>query len=167
MIYRAVLLAALLPAGAAWAQNVDLPVHGPEMSFIFGPYAHALAALAGWAILMMVLIPLSAVGAPHARTESGHPVRDYSDPFYRRGRAFQNAVEITGPFIAATAAAIMVGASPFWVNLLASVFLVSRIAVAIVHIGTEIQPLRSGLWAIGLFCCIGLALMAFFGAFGM
>jgi len=131
----------------------------------FNPYSHALAALALWAILMTILGMLSVIGAPKARTESGLPVRDYSDPAYRRHRAFQNAIETTGPFVAATLAAILTGGSPFWVNLLASVFLAARIAIAAVHIRTEIQPLRSAFWAVGLLCMLALALIAVFGAF--
>nr|WP_281494200.1 MAPEG family protein [Jannaschia sp. S6380] len=120
--------------------------------------------MAGWAVLTTVLAALSTCGKPQIRTESGHPARDYSDPFYRRTRAHLNAVESTGPFIAAAVAAILIGAPPFWVNLLASVFLVARIGMAIVHIGTENQPARSALFAVGLFCVIGLAGMALVGA---
>lgn len=137
------------------------------MAEVFAPYAHALASLGGWAILMLVLGFLSVIGTPRASTRSGHPVRDYSDPFYRRNRAFLNAVEIAGPFVAATVAAVLVGASPFWVNVLASVFLTSRIAMAAVHIGTEIQPLRSAFWVIGLICCLALAAMAILGTFAL
>lgn len=137
------------------------------MAEIFAPYAHALASLGGWAILMLVLTFLSVVGKPRARTESGHPVRDYSDPVYRRSRAFMNAIETTGPFIAATVAAILAGGSPFWVNLFASLFLATRVAMAVVHIGTEIQPLRSVFWVVGLICCIALAVIAIFGAFAL
>lgn len=133
----------------------------------FAPYAHTLAALGGWAILMAILLILSVVGKPLARTDSGHPVRNYSDPFYRRNRAFMNAIETSGPFIAAAVAAILVGASPFWVNLFASLFLAARFAMAVVHIGTEIQPLRSLLWGVGLICCLALAVMAIIGAFAL
>ncbi|MEM8850592.1 MAG: MAPEG family protein [Pseudomonadota bacterium] len=129
------------------------------------PYAHALAALALWAILMTALALLSVIGTPRAKTDSGHPFRDYADPAYRRNRAFQNAIETTGPFLAAALAAILVGASPFWTNLFASLFIVARIAMAVVHIGTEIQPLRSLFWMVGQICILGLALIAFVGAF--
>ena len=139
----------------------------PVVSVGLVSYAHALAALGGWALLMIVLSFASVVGKPLARTESGHPVRNYSDPFYRRTRAFLNALEATGPFIAATVAAILVGASPLWVNIFASVFLAARIAMAVVHIATEIQPLRSAFYAIGLLCCIALAFMSIFGAFAL
>ena len=117
--------------------------------------------------MMIVLLILSVVGKPHARTESGHPVRDYADPFYRRSRAFMNAIEITGPFVAATLAAILVGASPLWVNIFASVFLVARIAMAAVHISTTIEALRSAFWFVGLICTLALAVMAIVGAFAL
>ncbi len=130
-------------------------------------YSHALASLAGWGLMMVVLAVLSVVGTPLAKTDSGMPVRDYSDPFYRRDRAFRNAIETTGPFIAVTLAAILVGASPFWVNLFASIFLVSRIAVAAVHIGTEIQALRSAIWSVGMICVLALGLMGLVGAFSL
>ncbi|SFJ28575.1 MAPEG family protein [Jannaschia pohangensis] len=148
-------LPALLVAGPAMAQDVPRP---------YDAYSHTFAALAGWALLMIVLLILSAAGKPRASTESGHPVRDYSDPYYRRSRAFMNAIETAGPFIAAAVAAVLVGAAPFWVNLFASVFLAARVAMAVVHIGTEIQPLRSAFWLIGTLCCIGLAVLALIGA---
>ena len=97
----------------------------------FANYGHAIAALAGWGLLMMVLSLLSTsrLNADN-RTTSGLPRREYSDPGYRRFRAYANAVETTGPYLAVTLAAILIGANPFWVNLLASVFRVSRIATA-------------------------------------
>ncbi|GIT92915.1 hypothetical protein JANAI62_33730 [Jannaschia pagri] len=131
----------------------------------FDAYAHALASLAGWAILMLILLPLSIMGKPLAKSDSGHPVRNYADPAYRRSRAFLNAIEMTGPFVAATLAAILLGVSPFWVNLLTTLFLVSRVAMAVVHIGTENQPLRSACWFVGMICVFILAVMAFIGAF--
>ena len=135
------------------------------MSEFAAPYDYALAALAGWALLMMVLAFLSTQGTPRERTASGHPTRDYSDPVYRRGRAHLNAVESAGPFVAAVVAAILAGAPPFWVNLLASLFLVARIAMAVVHVGTENQPLRSACFAVGLVCILGLAALGAVGAF--
>lgn len=129
-------------------------------------YGHALASLAGFAILMMVLAALSTVGrSADNRCACGHVKRNYADPAYRRGRAFMNAIEIAVPFVAASFAAILVGAAPFWVNLFTSVFLVARIAMAVVHIGTEIQPLRSAAWVLGTLCVLALAVLAIGGAF--
>ena len=132
----------------------------------FTQYGHALAALAGFALLMTVLIALSVVGrGDDQRTASGAVKRDYDNPVYRRGRALANAVESAAPFSMATIAAILAGASPFWVNLLASVFLIARIAMAAVHIGTTIQPLRSLLWTVGMVCVIALAVLGVIAAF--
>ena len=112
-------------------------------------YGHAIASIALWALLVLCLSGLSTLGKARVRCDCGRPKRDYSDPVYRRERAFQNALETSAPFLAATLAAIASGAAPVWVNLLASVFLVSRIFMAAVHIKTEIQPLRSALYGIG------------------
>lgn len=153
-------------AGPAAAQVPDPDVAALVPSIV-APYAHALASIAAWGLLMLVLTMLSVIGTPRARTAGGLPVREYSDPYYRRSRAFANAVEATGPFLAVTLAAILVGAAPFWVNLLAAVFLVARVGAAAAHIGTEIEPLRSAFWAVGLLCTIALGLMAFVGAFSL
>jgi uncharacterized MAPEG superfamily protein len=124
-------------------------------------YAHAIVSLALWPILQIVLSMMSTIGLnADNRCDCGLPKRDYADVAYRRHRAFGNAIEMSGPFIAATLAAILAGAAPFWVNLLASVFLVSRVVTAAVHIGTENQPARSVTWMVGLICVIALAVMA-------
>ena len=132
----------------------------------FEVYSQALASLSGFAVLMIVLGALSTVGrSADNRCDCGQVKRDYSDPAYRRGRAFANAIEIAGPFAMATLVAILTGGNPFWVKLFASVFLLARIAMAVVHIRTEIQPLRSVFWAIGTVCVTALAVIGVIGAF--
>jgi uncharacterized MAPEG superfamily protein len=132
----------------------------------FDAYSHAIASLALWALMSLVLGALSTIGrTAENRCACGQPKRDYSDVVYRRGRAFANAVEMTGPFVAVTVAAILAGASPFWVNVGASVFVVSRVMTAVVHIGTENQPMRSATWMVGWLCVIALAIMAIYAAF--
>ena len=127
----------------------------------FASYGHAIASLALWAILVPVLSALSTRGrTAEKRCDCGKPKRDYSDPVYRTERAFMNAVETSGPFVAATLAAILSGAAPFWVNLFASVFIVARLAMAVVHIRTENQTLRSMTFGVGLLCSLALAVMA-------
>lgn len=126
---------------------------------MFETYGHAIVALALWAVLVCVLSLLSTVGrTPEGRCECGKPKRNYSDPAYRRERAFMNAIEGAGPFIAVTVAAILAGATPFVVNLLASVYLLARIGMAFVHIRTENQPARSLFFAVGLFSILGQAI---------
>lgn len=132
----------------------------------FDAYSHAIASLAIWTLIVTVLAGLSTAGrTPENRCACGKPKRDYSNVVYRRERAFANAVENSGPFIAATLAAILAGAAPFWVNLLASVFIVSRIVMALVHIRTENQPARSAAFVVGWLCMLVLAVMALFAAF--
>lgn len=131
----------------------------------FDAYSHAIAALAIWALMVIVLSMLSTVGrTAEGRCDCGKPKRDYADPVYRRERAFANAVETSGPFIASTLAAILAGASPVVVNILASVFIVSRIAMAVVHIRTENQNLRSMTFGVGWLCMIVMAVMALWAA---
>ena len=133
---------------------------------IFDVYSHALASLACFAMLISVLGGLSAGGgSPENRCECGQPKRDYDNVVYRRNRAFMNAVESAGPFIAALMAAILTGGSPLWVNIFASVYLLARVATAVVHIGTTNEGLRSATWFVGLLCVFGLAIMGIWGAF--
>lgn len=128
---------------------------------IFTPYAHALTALALWPILSIVLGMVATTGkTPDNTCACGNPKRNYDDPAYRRSRAFANAMEMSGPFIAATLAAILAGGDPFWVNTFASVFLASRVVTAAIHIGSTIQPLRSAAWMVGLICVISLVVTA-------
>ena len=133
---------------------------------IFEPYAHAIASMAGFSVLMLVLGGLSTRGrTAENRAPSGLVKRDYSDPAYRSGRAFMNAVESGAPFAMALLAAMLTGGSPFWVNVFAAVFLLARIATAYVHIATENQAMRSATWAVGFFCILALGLIGLIGAF--
>nr|WP_275296996.1 MAPEG family protein [Jannaschia sp. Os4] len=131
---------------------------------LFAPYAHAVASLALWALLMAALLVGSTMGKARARTESGMIVRDYSDPAYRRDRAFRNAIEANGMFVAATVACILAGASPLLTNLLASAFVVARVATAAVHVFTENQMARSATWTVGALATLGLALLGLWAA---
>jgi uncharacterized MAPEG superfamily protein len=132
----------------------------------FAAYGHAILSLAMWPMIVLVLAATSTRGrSGENRCDCGKPKRDYGDRWYRSERAFMNAVEISGPFVAAILAAILSGAPPFWVNLLASLFILSRIAVAFVHIGTTNQPLRSAFWAIGVICIAVLVVLSFAAVF--
>ena len=133
---------------------------------IFDPYSHALASMAGYALLMIVLSAMSVAGrTAENRCECGQPKRNYDDVAYRRNRAFMNAIETAGPFVMALMAAILTGGSAMWVNIFASVFLIARIATAFVHIATVNQMLRSASWFVSVICVIALALIGVLGAF--
>ena len=133
---------------------------------IFAAYSHALASLALWGVMVSVLGALSTRGrSAENRCDCGKPKRNYDDPVYRSERAFMNAVETSGPFISVAVAAILLGASPFWVNLFASVFIVARAVMAFVHIRTTNQAARSLCFGIGLFCILALVIMTVVAAF--
>jgi uncharacterized MAPEG superfamily protein len=133
---------------------------------IFAAYSHALASLALWGVMVSVLGALSTRGrSAENRCDCGKPKRNYDDPVYRSERAFMNAVETSGPFISVAVAAVLLGASPFWVNLFASVFIVARLAMAFVHIRTTNQPMRSAFFLVGLICLLALAILALAAAF--
>ncbi|WP_037227041.1 MAPEG family protein [Roseobacter sp. GAI101] len=132
----------------------------------FAAYSHALASLALWGVMISVLGAFSTRGrSAENRCDCGKPKRNYDDPAYRSERAFMNAVESSGPFIAVTVAAVLLGAAPFWVNVFASVFIVARLAMAFVHIRTTNQPMRSVFFGVGLLCILALAILALGAAF--
>tara|TARA_R110002049_G_scaffold23545_2_gene83278 strand:+ start:92097 stop:92513 length:417 start_codon:yes stop_codon:yes gene_type:complete len=130
----------------------------------FSDYGHAIMSLALFAIVALLLGPISAARKSADGVAAGDlPPADYASASYRLSRAYLNAMEMCGMFTAVTVAAILAGASPFWVNLLAALFLISRIAVAFVHIkgiGRENIGPRSMIYAFGWACCLILGVMA-------
>ena len=130
----------------------------------FSEYGHALAAMSGVAVLLLLLSPLSAMRKQASGVTPGaQPAADYSDSSYRWHRTYANLTEAIGPFAAVTLAAILAGANPFWVNLLASLFLVIRLVVTVVHItgvGKPVNGMRSFIYIAGWASCLGLAYLA-------
>jgi uncharacterized MAPEG superfamily protein len=135
----------------------------------FAAYGHAIVSLAIFAMMGLVLGPLSAARSTAAGYAPGEvPRADYRDATYRTTRAYQNAIELTGMFTAVVLAAILAGASPAWVNGLASVFLISRLVLAVVHImgmGRPNMGLRSVVFLVGWVCCLLLGLLGILGVF--
>lgn len=136
----------------------------------FAEYGHAIASLAGLVVLWGVMNPLSAIKKGRAGAVSGGapPSSSYSDPAYRWYRAYANLTESVPFFAMALVAAILAGSSPVWVNLLASVFLLIRIAMAVIHvqgIGKPSGGLRSIVFTMGWAISIILAVLAIIAAF--
>ena len=129
-------------------------------------YGHAIVAMAGTAILGLILSPLSALRKSKIGLAPGcQPEADYTSSVYRWHRAYQNTAETIGFFAAVVLAAILAGANPFWVNLFASIFFVSRLAHAFLHIqgiGKPNAGARSFAYVAGWLMCLLLALMAIF-----
>jgi uncharacterized MAPEG superfamily protein len=130
----------------------------------FAEYGHAIVSLAIFPLVGLLLGPVAAARCTAAGYAPGEvPKADYGDASYRLMRAYLNAMEMTGMFTAVTVAAILAGASAWWVNLLASIFLLSRVLVAVIHIGGLGKPNmgpRSIVFVIGWACCLILAIMA-------
>ncbi len=132
----------------------------------FDAYGHAIASLALWGLVMIALSMVSTGGkVPKDRAESGLPKRDYSNQAYLRHRAFQNAIETSPAFMSVTLAAILAGGVPVIVNICASLFLVSRLAMAYIHVWTENQPMRSAAFGFGWLMIIIIGLTALYAVF--
>lgn len=135
----------------------------------FAPYSHAIVAVALTVIFGLVLSPISAMRKTEAGLAPGcEPEADYDSSVYRWHRTYANLAETMGFFVASVGAAILAGANPFWVNLLASLFFVSRLVLAYVHIKGIGQPnmgVRSFTYVAGWLACIILCLMAVLAVF--
>lgn len=130
----------------------------------FAEYGYAIGSMAGFVLVALAIAPMAAARKARDGIVSGAaPAPDYANPTYRLWRAHLNATEIMGVFVAATTSAMFAGVAPFWVNLLASLFLLSRIAHATVHIG-GIGPAGFGprtiLFVFGWLMCVSLAVLA-------
>ncbi len=130
----------------------------------FAEYGHAIVAMAVFAMFGLILGPVAAARSTAVGYAPGEvPKPDYGDAIYRLTRTYQNAMELAGLFTAVTVAALLAGASPFWVNILASVFLVSRVVLAVVHVAGVGKPNlgpRTYVFVIGWACCLILGIMA-------
>lgn len=135
----------------------------------FADYGHALVSMALFALLLLALSPLSALHKGNSGVEAGGtPPEDYSNRTYRLHRAQQNGSETLPVFVAVTLVAIVAGASPFWVNLLASLVLASRILMLFLHlqgIGKPHGGVRSFAYVFGWACMAILAVMGLVAVF--
>jgi len=132
-------------------------------------YSHALVALAGFAVIVLLLSPVSALAKQKAGlAPGGTPAEDYANPAYRLNRAYLNGCETLPIFLTVTLLAILAGAAPFWVNMLASLVLVTRILMVIVHIrgiGRAQAGARTIFYVTGWALMLGLAILALVALF--
>ena len=95
----------------------------------FSEYGHALVAVAICAVMAQVLNALTGIKKHNQGLTPGKGLEpDFGDPVYRLERTYMNSMETLPFFAVLVFAAILAGASPFWVNVGASVGLLSRIA---------------------------------------
>lgn len=135
----------------------------------FAAYSHALAALVIYTLIILALSPVSGRAKQKAGLAPGAtPPEDYAQQAYRLNRAYLNGCETLPAFLTVTLAAILAGAAPFWVNLLAALALVARVIMIPVHLrgsGKQHAGLRSVFYVIGWACMSGLALLALVAVF--
>lgn len=132
-----------------------------DLSVIAEQYGHAIASIVVYAVIAQVLNAMTGIrkGAAGLQPGASHP-QDYGDASYRLDRTYMNTVEMLGFTVALIVAAILVGANPFWVNLLATLSLLLRLAANVVYmrgIGAPYGGIRTQL-IIGISLCnFGLA----------
>lgn len=131
---------------------------------LFAPYSHALVSLALFAVIGQVLSGMVGFRRSNAGLVPGAlPAPDLGDPVYRACRTYHNTVDNAGTFAAAIAAAVLLGAAPFWVNLFASIAVIARLAFAVIYIrgvGVADMGPRSILYVINSAMTLLIALLA-------
>ncbi|WP_037307854.1 MAPEG family protein [Ruegeria halocynthiae] len=136
---------------------------------VFADYGHAIASVVIFTLVVLFLAPFSALAKQGKGLAPGAtPEQDYADNAYRLNRAYLNGTETLPAYAAVTVAAILMGVSPFWVNVLASVALAARMVMLVVHIrgiGKPNSGLRSVLYVIGWACMFVMGIMALVAAF--
>ena len=132
-------------------------------------YGHAIVALL--LFVLIVLVQSALVGAGKAKagiTPGGNPEADYTSSLYRLNRSHQNGVEMLAAAAIATFAAIALGVSSWWVNVLMSVFFVTRVIYVIIYarnVGKPVQGLRTFAFVAGWACIVVLCLMSIYRIF--
>ncbi len=136
---------------------------------MFADYGHAVASVVVFTLVVLFMSPFTALAKQGKGLAPGAtPDQDYNDKAYRLNRAYLNGTETLPAYLAVTAAAILMGVSPFWVNLLASIALVARLVMLVVHlrgIGKPSAGLRSVFYVVAWACMFVMGLMALVAAF--
>ncbi|WP_299945027.1 MAPEG family protein [uncultured Ruegeria sp.] len=136
---------------------------------VYAEYSHAIASLVIFTLIILFMSPFSALAkAGKGLAPGATPEQDYADKAYRLNRAYLNGTETLPAFLTVTVAAILLGGSPFWVNLLASLALLARIVMLVIHLRGIGQPhsgLRSVTYVVGWACMVILGLIALVAAF--
>jgi uncharacterized MAPEG superfamily protein len=135
----------------------------------FAPYGHALLSVALYGLVAQVLNALTGIRKGAENRAPGETIKaDYANPSYRLDRTYMNAIEMMVFYVGLVFAAILAGASPFWVNLLASLGVVLRLAVTFVYlrgIGPGYGGLRTGLVIAASVCNLGLFILVLLAVF--
>jgi uncharacterized MAPEG superfamily protein len=117
-----------------------------------------------WCVLAAALIPYFTVGVAKSKGDFDNAApRDWlarQEGFRKRALwAHQNAFEAFPPFAAAVIIAQLAHAPQGWIDLLAVLFIVARIAYSVLYIFDK-PTMRSIVWTLGLGCMVGLFVVA-------
>ncbi len=120
--------------------------------------------------LLAFMIPMQGFVAIFLKSVKGDtppgqtPLGDHRDRKVRAERAHLNSVENFSPFAAALIVAILAGAMPWLVNLLAATYVISRMAHWVIYfnaIGKHEGGPRTLVFILGWGISLGLAVLAF------
>jgi uncharacterized MAPEG superfamily protein len=141
----------------------------PEMDQ-FAAYGHAVVSVAVYAVIANVLNAAVGITKGSANLAPGGDFdpADYSNANWRLDRTYQNTIEMGGFYFAVVFAAILAGASPFWINLLASIGLLTRLGMIFVYlrgIGKAYGGLRTRLAIIASLANLAMAILAVVAVF--
>lgn len=129
----------------------------------FASYGHAILSLVIMAVLAQVLNAMTGIKKGNNKMTPGATYQpDFTNPGYRLDRAHMNGVENLGIVTAAIVGAMLAGASPFWVNILASVILLTRLVYTFFYVrglGGGYGGARTGLAVLSSACVVCLAIM--------
>ena len=132
----------------------------------FADYGHALLALVIMAVLAQVLNAMTGIKKGKNKMIPGEGYTpDLSNPGYLLDRAYMNGVENLGIVAVVVFAAILAGAAPLWVNILASVILIARLAFTGIYMrgmGGGYGGLRTGMAVLSSIGVMGLAILTLF-----
>jgi len=134
----------------------------------FASYGWALAAVALYAVMAQVLNAATGMRKGKLKMVPGaHHAPDFSNPSYRLDRTYMNSIETMVFYTALVLTAVMAGADPTWVNVLAVVGFLLRAAANILYlrgIGGHYGGVRTGLIIGGAVVNLCLGLLTFTAA---
>lgn len=132
-------------------------------------YGHAIVAVVLYAVVANILNAATGIRKGSLNLAPGATVDpDYASRDWRLDRTYMNAVEMLTFYAAITFAAILAGANPFWVNLLASIGLLTRLATCVIYlqgIGAGYGGIRTIMAIIASIANVGMAILALAAVF--
>jgi uncharacterized MAPEG superfamily protein len=129
----------------------------PEMLVAYGPALAAWVCLGGAYLAQAVVADVAGIRAGHV---PGMPVASGHDDFlFRATRAQANTNESLAAFVVLSLAAMLLGANPWWTNVLTWGFVVGRVGHMLAYYGDQ-RMVRSAAFALGFACLVGLLAVA-------